>query len=252
MSTAAFKDHFSKQSDIYAKYRPQYPVDLYSFLSSLTKEHQLAWDCGTGNGQAAVGLAEFYNEVIATDPSEQQIKNAFPHHKVKYIIEKAENNSLETNTVDLLTIANALHWFNFDVFYKEANRVLKPGGIIAAWAVGIPFISADIDELLNHYHYKTLDNYWLPENRIVEKEYTTIPFPFQLIDAPEFFIEKKMNLDDVIGFLNTWSATQRFINGNKFNPTDKLRNDMLPFWKNIEEEKTIRWKIILKIGRVIK
>ena len=177
-----FKDNFSKQADIYAKYRPLYPDNLYSFLASLTKEHKLVWDCGTGNGQAAIGLAEHYEQVMATDPSEKQIKHCLAHPKVKYLVEAAENNSILTNSIDMLTIANALHWFNFDVFYEEANRVLKPDGIIAAWCYGIPTVSNDVNEIVNHFHYKTLNNYWVAENRLVEKEYTTIPFPFQKIN----------------------------------------------------------------------
>ena len=246
-----FKDNFSKQANIYAKYRPHYPPELYSYLSSLTKEHELAWDCGTGNGQAAIGLTEFYKKIIATDPSEQQIQNAVPHSNIKYLVEKAENNSIVSNSVDILTIANALHWFDFDVFYKEANRVLKKNGIIAAWAYGIPFISAEVDKVVAHFHYGILDDYWQPENRLVEKEYTTIPFPFQHIEAPSFFSERTMNLVDFIGYLNTWSATQRFMVQHKFNPTEKLFEELKTMW-NEHDRKKITWKIVLKIGTVSK
>jgi len=248
----SFKDNFSKQADIYVKYRPLYPTELYSFLASLTMDHELVWDCGTGNGQAAIGLAAFYNKIIATDPSEQQIKNCLPNEKVKYLVEKAENTSLRSNSVDLLTIANALHWFDFEVFYKEADRVLKNNGIIAAWTYGLPLISPDIDKIIKLYHDETLNNYWLPENRLVEKEYATIPFPFQQISSPQFFYEKTMNLNDLIGYLNTWSATQRFINENQFNPTEQLRKDLLPVCKDMDLEKKLTWKLILKVGRVVK
>jgi SAM-dependent methyltransferase len=247
---ATFKDYFSKQSDIYVKFRPHYPVELYSYLSSLTPEHELVWDCGTGNGQAAIGLTPFYNQIIATDPSEQQIKNAILNEKIKYHVEKAENNSLTSNSVDLLTIANALHWFDFDVFYKEANRVLKKNGIIAAWAYFLPSISPEIDEIVSHYHFQTLNDYWLAENRLVEKGYSTIPFPFKQISSPEFFYEKQMSLGDLIGYLNTWSATQRYIDKNKINPTEQLLNELLPVWKNKDAERKATWKLVLKVGRV--
>ena len=169
----AFKDNFSQQSDIYVKYRPLYPVELYTYLSSLTVDHAVAWDCGTGNGQAAIGLAAFYEQVIATDPSEQQIRNCLPNDKVKYLVEKAENNSIASGSIDLLTIANALLWFDFDIFYREAHRVLKPNGIIAAWAMGVPSISPPVDKIINHFHDHTLNDFWLAENRLVEKGYTT-------------------------------------------------------------------------------
>lgn len=246
----AFKDNFSKQSDIYVKYRPHYPVALYSYLSSLTADHDLAWDCGTGNGQAAIGLAAYYNQVIATDPSEQQIKNCLPHNKVQYLVEKAENNSLASSSVDLLTVANALHWFDFDIFFPEAHRVLKPNGIIAAWAMGVPAISPAIDDIIQHFHDHTLNDHWLAENRLVEKGYTTIPFPFQEIDTPAFFCEKKMNLHDLIGYLNTWSATQRFIAVQQFNPTEKVQARLTEVWEDPHAEKTLTWQLVLKVGRI--
>ena len=245
---SSFKDYFSKQADIYAKYRPKYPPELFSWLASLTKEHELAWDCGTGNGQAATDLAAFYKQVIATDPSEQQIKNAIPHPKVKYLVEKAESNSIPSASADLLTIANALHWFDFDAFFKEARRILKPGGIIAAWSYCLPAISPEIDRIIAHYHNHTLDDYWLWENRLVEKRYTTIPFPFEEINHPAFFYEKKATLDEVIGGLNTWSATQRFIEKNGYNPTEQVREELQKLWG--EGEKNLKWELALRVGRI--
>jgi len=245
-----FKDYFSKQSDIYLKFRPHYPNELYAFLSSLTEEHELAWDCGTGNGQAATGLANYYDKIVATDPSEQQIKNAIVNEKIKYAVEKAEQSSLPSHSADLLTIANALHWFDFDVFYKEAKRVLKNNGIIAAWSYFLPTISPQIDEIVSRYHFQTLDDYWLAENRIVEKGYATIPFPFELISSPDFYYEKEMNLNALIGYFDTWSATQRFIDKNNFNPTKALCNELKEFWKDEFATKKVTWKLILKVGRV--
>ncbi len=247
---SSFKDSFSKQSDIYVKYRPHYPVELYEFLSTLTPQHKLAWDCGSGNGQAAIGVAAFYDQVIATDPSKQQIKNAMPHEKVIYKVETAEQSSLENDSVDLITIANAVHWFDHDLFYKEVNRVLKKDGIIAAWCYGVPFISPEIDMLVKQYHDNVLGDYWQEPNRLVEKEYTTLPFPFEEMESPPFFAEKKMSLKDFIGFLNTWSATQRYIETNHSNPTEILQAHLLPLWGNLETEMKLYWKIVLKIGRV--
>ena len=152
MSTLVFKDHFSNHADLYLRYRPLYPANLYTFLSSLTKHHTLAWDCGSGNGQAAIGLAAFYNQVVATDASEQQISNSLPHDKIKYKVEKAEHTSFESHSVDIVTIANALHWFDFDLFYKEVNRVLKSDGVIAVWTYELPTISPEVDIILRDFH----------------------------------------------------------------------------------------------------
>jgi SAM-dependent methyltransferase len=198
-----------------------------------------------------VGLAAFYNLVIATDPSEQQIKNCLPNERVKYIVEKAEESSIESNSVDLLTIANALHWFDIDSFYKEANRVLKSNGVIAAWAYGPPSIlNSQVDKIVKHFHDHTLNEYWLAENRLIEMGYSTIPFPFQQIKSPEFFYETKMNLDELLGYLNTWSATQRFIDGNGFNPTVELFGNLKAVWKDKDSKVSLTWKLILKVGKI--
>lgn len=247
--TMTFKDNFSKQADIYAKYRPHYSQELYAFLATLTHERKLAWDCGTGNGQAALGLAEFYESVLATDPSPQQIANCIPHPQIHYKVETAENSSIPSETADIITIANALHWFNHDAFYKEVNRVLKPGGVIAAWAYLNPSVNPAVNEVITYLHDNILGDYWLAENRHVENGYNTIPFPFQPISSPVFTSEKQMNLDDFIQFLNTWSATQRFINTNNTNPVDIVAKKLREAWGHPDDENTISWELFLKTGR---
>ncbi len=245
----SFKDHFSKQSDLYARYRPSYPKELYVHLALLCKAHELAWDCGTGNGQAATELADHFKQVTATDPSEAQIKNAPACTGVSYRVEKAEHTSLLSQSVDLVTVANALHWFDFDLFYEEVQRVLKPHGIIAVWCYMLPSITPKIDEIIRHYHYVVLNDYWLPENRLVEKEYQTIPFPFETLKSPAFFYEKNMNLDEIVGYLNTWSATQRYIDRNNKNPTEFLRNEFLKIWEDPALKIPVRWNLTLKTGK---
>jgi SAM-dependent methyltransferase len=245
-----FKDYFSTKSAQYAKHRPHYPIELYSYLSGLTPCHNLAWDCGTGNGQAALGLSPFYSKVIATDPSVQQIQNAILKENIDYRIEKAEQTSIPSKSVDLITIANALHWFDFDSFYEEVNRVLKLNGIIAAWCYGLPQIDPDVDHLLKHFHEVILNDYWLYENRLVEQEYKTIPFPFPKIESPEFTTTKELAPLEFIDFINTWSAVQRYLQTNGINPTNELSDNMLPIWKDVNSRKKVSWKLILKMGRI--
>ena len=155
-----FEDHFSKQSQLYAQYRPQYPAQIYTYLASLTPGHSLAWDCGTGNGQAAVGLAEYFERVYATYASADQISRAHASERVEYHVEPAEHVSLESASVDLVTVAVAVHWFSFDEFYSEVRRVLKPGGILAAWTYSFTEISPAIDALVRKYYYDVLKGYW--------------------------------------------------------------------------------------------
>jgi ubiquinone/menaquinone biosynthesis C-methylase UbiE len=243
-----FKDHFSKQAGIYSKYRPGYPKELYSYLSSLAESHELAWDCGTGNGQAAIGLAAHFQKVVGTDPSSEQINYAFVKENVEYRVEKAEQTSLPDSSADLVTIANALHWFDFDQFYPEVKRILKPGGVIAAWAYVPPFIAPEIDILINYFHDVELNDYWIAENRYAEAGYKTIPFPFPEIQAPAFQSKKEMSLIDFREYLCTWSAVQRFMNTNHYDPTEAFISKLLPAWGDPLKEKDVSWDLVLKIG----
>ena len=158
--TFSFEDHFSKHSEQYAQYRPQYPDEIYAYLASLAPGHSLAWDCGTGNGQAAIGLAKYFDKVHATDASAEQISRAYHHDKVEYGMEPAEHVSLGASSTDLVTVAVAIHWFNFDEFYREVKRVLKSEGILAVWTYSLPKISPQIDSFVNQYYYEILSGYW--------------------------------------------------------------------------------------------
>lgn len=248
MPPETFKDNFSTQAEYYARYRPHYPDALYSALAELTKDHALAWDCGTGNGQAAVGLAAFYNHVIATDPSDSQLRHCIPGNRISYRVEKAEHSSLADASVDLLTIANALHWFDLDVFYQEASRVLKPAGVIAAWCYGNPAIDTATDTIIMHYHDEIVGPYWLPESRIVEAEYKDIPFPFTSLPMPAFYCERSMYRSDLVGLLRTWSATQKFIDANGVDPLPGIERELAAIWPDGELRRA-SWKLTLKVGR---
>ena len=245
----SFKDHFSKQSTVYRKYRPDHPSELIEYLASLCPEHELAWDCATGNGQAAIKLAKHFDAVYASDASTNQIANAEEHPKITYAVERAEDVSLQDDSVDLLTVAVALHWFDFDEFYAQAKRVLKPEGIIAVWTYVVPEIDPQTDAIINDLHYKTLDGYWLPENELGLQEYATVPFPFDLVKTPEFFFRKMMELEDVLGYLRSWSAVQRYIDKNDVDPLEETAALLRVVW-NDGRAKEVVWRVILKVGRI--
>src|SRR5881296_1212973 len=196
----SFKDHFSRQAADYAIFRPGYPRELFDYLGSIAPSRQLAWDCGTGNGQAAVGLASLFDRVIATDASEKQIAKADPHERVEYHVAPAENSGIESETIDMIMVAQALHWFDLDRFYAEAQRVLKPNAVLAASAYNLLQIEPAIDEVVNRYYYEVVGPFWPPERKLVE-QFSDLPFPFQEVDAPKFERTAQWDLEHLGGYL---------------------------------------------------
>ena len=244
-----FEDHFSKQSEQYAQYRPRYPDEIYAYLASIAPGHSLAWDCGTGNGQAAVGLAKYFDKVHATDASAEQISLAYAHSKVEYHVESAEHVSLNTSSVDLVTVAVAIHWFNFGEFYREVKRVLKPNGILSAWTYSLTEISPAIDELINQYYGEIVGGYWPERIHYLEERYETIPFPFEEIVSPPFVMEIHWNLIQLAGFLDSWSATQRYKAQKGHHPLEIIWPKLAAAWGDENEQRLIRWPLHFRIGR---
>jgi SAM-dependent methyltransferase len=243
----SFKDHFSKQATDYAKFRPRYPKKLFDHLGSIAPNWQLAWDCGTGNGQAAIGLASVFDRVIATDPSEEQIANAQSHEKVEYRVAPAENSGIGSGTIDLIMVAQALHWFDLDRFYAEAQRALKPDGILAASAYNLLHIEKPIDEVVNRYYHEVVGPFWPPERRLVE-QFSDLPFPFREIDAPKFDMTAHWNLDHLLGYLRTWSSTQRFIAARGVDPLEQISDDLYSAWGDPQQVRTVIWPLSLRLG----
>ncbi|SDM19605.1 Methyltransferase domain-containing protein [Catalinimonas alkaloidigena] len=246
---ATFKDFFSQQSATYQKYRPTYPAALFVYLASLTDAHELAWDCGTGNGQAARGLVAQYAHVYATDPSAQQLRQATPHERITYREEKAEHTSLAAASADLVTVAQALHWFAFDRFYAGVKRVLKPGGVLAVWTYGLPAVSPEVDRLVQQFHDQTVGPFWQPENKWVVQGYTTLPFPFEMLTPPSFRMHRTMTLPDLVGLVASWSAVQRFKAQRGFDPVASLAQELAAVWHDPATPWEATWTLILKVGR---
>ncbi len=243
-----FKDNFSKLSEVYVKYRPSAPAELFAYLQTLTPGHDLALDCGTGNGQAAVQLAAYYEKVVATDPSAEQLQHAAQNERVEYKAHRAEDAVLEAGSADIVTVSQALHWFDFDAFFGEVKRVLKPGGILAVWAYPLPEITPELDGEIRHFHEDVVGEFWQYENRMIDKAYANIPFPFPEIDAPAFRIQKEFSFDDLIGLLYTWSAVLKYREHHGTDPVAIAEPKLRELWGN-SGTLTVTWNIILKIGK---
>jgi ubiquinone/menaquinone biosynthesis C-methylase UbiE len=246
-SNFEFKDHFSKQAADYAKFRPRYPKQLFQWLASIAPGRDLAWDCATGNGQAAVELAEVFGRVVATDASEKQVANAERHAGVQYRVASAEASGLESSSIDLITVAQALHWFDLAKFYSEARRVLKPRGIVAAWAYKLATVARPIDAVVNHYYEDVVGPYWPAERGLVEK-FEELSFPFPAVETPAFEMVVEWNVEQLLGYLGTWSATQRFMAAEKCNPLEGVEKELRKVWG--AETRRVTWPLTIKVGRL--
>jgi SAM-dependent methyltransferase len=245
-----FKDYFSKQASAYTKYRPLYPTALFEYLAGLSKGHERAWDCATGSGQAALGLTPYFDEIIATDASKKQITNAIEHSKITYVVAPAEKTEIEFNSLDLIVVAQALHWFDRDRFYAEARRVSKQGGILAVWSYSLLRISPAIDELLDDFYTDVVGPFWPPERKLVDDKYQSIRFPFQELPVPTFSMEAKWGLEHLLGYLGTWSAVQNFKDKHNADPIEIIIKDLRRTWGRPQDEKEINWPIHMRVGRI--
>lgn len=243
--------HFGQQSENYLLFRPNYPTVLYEYLSNLAPEHQNAWDCGTGNGQAALALAPYFKQITASDINQAQLDLAPKNEKIRYICCTAENTPILAHSIDLITIAQALHWFNFDLFYQEVRRVVKPTGIIAAWCYSLGKINTVLDEVVTKLYGDILgDEYWPAERRYIDEEYRTIPFPFTKLSTPSFAIEKELDFAQFLGYLNTWSAVKEYQQRNKLNPINLIFKELEAIWGDPKQHYCLRWPIHLLVGSV--
>jgi SAM-dependent methyltransferase len=243
----SFKDHFSEQAADYVTFRPRYPRELFEYLGNVAPSRNLAWDCATGNGQAAVGLATAFDRVIATDASEKQIANAQSHERVEYRVTQAEKSDLESASIDLIMVAQALHWFDLDRFYDEVRRVLKKNSVLAASAYNLLHIEPAIDEVVNRYYYEVVGPFWLPERKLVEN-FAELPFPFHELDPPEFEMTAQWNFDHLVGYRRSWSSTQRFIAETGGDPIAEIRKDVRAAWGDPNRTRHVVWPLTLRIG----
>lgn len=243
-----FKDYFSAQSKEYSEYRPKYPAELFDYLSSLCKEHKIAWDCATGTGQAAIDLVPYFEKIIATDASSSQIEHAEQHPKITYYTAPAEDSKIGPASVDLITVATAIHWLDTDKFYTEAKRVLKTGGIIAVWVYGYSNITPEANKVLNDFD-NIIKNYWPAETKKAWDFETAIDFPFEKINTPEFKIELDWDLKHFLMYLYTWSGTQNYIKTTGKNPLEDVYEDFKSAWGGEDVKRKVIWDLKIKAGR---
>jgi SAM-dependent methyltransferase len=243
--------HFRTQAKLYAEYRPDYPAELFEFIAGAAPYHRLAWDCATGNGQAAVGLAKHFDLVVATDVSAEQIAQAKPNERIEYLVAPAERSCLADHSIDAVTITQALHWLDMPRFYDEVRRVAKPGALFVATVYSDPVLDHPaLDRILENYNKVIVGPYWPPERKIVDESYQNIPFPFPEIPTPELKLERTWTLTELSGYLRSWSATVRFTMQNAVDPVIRFEAEMGQIWGDPQKLRHLYWPFTIRAGRI--
>lgn len=243
------KDNFSTQAAQYAKFRPTYPQECYDFIFEHLNNREIAWDCATGNGQVANVLASTFKQVYATDISAKQLANAPQQKNIIYKVEQAEKTDFADDMFDLIVVAQAIHWFKFDVFFEEAKRVLKPNGLFVAIGYGLMKITPAIDKVIYQLYEDILGSYWDVERKHIEQNYQSIPFPFQEIESPSLEILTQWNFQQLIGYLETWSSLQHYLKTNGQNPLDLVIDNLKKAWGN-QEILAVHFPLLIKAGHL--
>ncbi len=251
MGEEPFKDHFSGHAGGYSRHRPDYPAALFDYLASRAPARTRAWDCATGSGQAARGLASHFEEVVATDASASQLAHASAPAGVRFRVAAAEASGLDDESVDLITVAQALHWFDLEGFYPEARRVLRPGGLLAAWCYGLFGATAAVERAVARLYRDIVGPCWPPERRLVDLGYATLPFPFRELAPPQFGMRRRLTLDELLGYLYTWSAVQRYLRERGEDPLLRIMDELRGAWPGGGRRLEVRWTLRLRVGQKV-
>jgi SAM-dependent methyltransferase len=244
-----FADHFSGHAARYAQARPTYPDALFDWLATQCARRELVWDAGCGNGQAALALTAHFSRVVATDPSAEQIAQAPPHAQIQYRVEAAEAPTLAPHSTDLVTVAQAFHWFDHERFHAAVRTVLRPDGVIAVWTYGLSRVDAAVDAVFEHLYEQVLGPYWPPERRHVENGYAEFAFPYAPLTTPKFEMTCDWSLPQYLAYLRTWSASQRYLRDTGIDPVSRLTPEFEHAWGAPARVRRIVWPLAMRVGR---
>lgn len=248
--SAAFQDHFSSRADRYAVYRPRYPADLYQWLAAQARGRDVAWDCATGNGQAAVGLAPYFAQVIATDASQAQLAHAEQAPNIRYAVATAEASGLADRSVDLVTVAQAAHWFNRPRFFVEVARVARPGALVALWMYNLMETSPEVDTVVGRLYTEIVGPFWPGDRKLIDQDYRPIEVPFPEFEAPRFVMAAEWSVGHALGYLRTWSAVSRYAEARGTDPVALVEAELVEAWGGRDVRRTVRWPLHMRVARV--
>lgn len=239
-------DIFDCHFDSYRQYRPKYPAELYFLLKSECYSSRLAWDCGTGNGQAAVDLADCFDHVYATDRSFEQISRAIQHERVRYEVEPAERCGLSDASADLICVAEALHWFCNEAFFDEVRRVAVDGAVFAAWNYGACRVSHEMDRFLISLKHEKLGPYWSTNAVVDGKENLSLPWACTSV---RLLMSEWWSINQFVGYIDSWSAVKAYSVIEGQHPMESVLEDLRSAWGNRQVQQ-VTWPLELLFCRV--
>ena len=235
----------------YVAFRPQYPVELFDWLASVCQRHDVAWDCACGSGQASRPLVSYFGMVVGTDASPAQVAAAEAFENIRFVVAASERTPLADGTFDLVTVAQALHWFVGETFFEEVRRVVRPGGVFAAWTYGMPNIVYDaVENVVHDFINVSLEPYWPPEIQMVLNGYDSIDLPFEELESPAFELKVDWPLERFLGFARTWSAVGRYVEERGEDPVLRLAAELEEVWEDEEALLPVSYRLDLRAGMV--
>ncbi|HEX5960734.1 MAG TPA: class I SAM-dependent methyltransferase [Rhodanobacteraceae bacterium] len=245
-----FKDHFSGHAGLYVQARPHYPDALFAWIAEQAPSRGRAWDAGCGNGQASVALAAHFEHVVAADPSKTQLDNAVAHPRIEYVNEAAEHTSIPGHSIDAVSVAQALHWFDLAAFLDEVRRVARPDALFAAWCYANCSVTPAVDAVIARLYDGILGAYWSPERRLVDSGYATLDIPFAAVAPPAFGMRVDWTARQLLAYLASWSAAQKHARETGRDAVAEVADELLAAWGADERLRPVRWNLALRAGRI--
>ena len=243
------KDNFSNHAADYAKFRPTYPEELYAYLYKIIPQKFKAWDVATGNGQVAAELAKVFKAVLATDLSAKQLAEAPQLENITYRVQTAEEPFDTQEQFDLITVAQAIHWFDFDKFYNQIQAHLKPDGVFAVIGYSVLETSGKLNEVIQHFYKDITNPYWDPERKYLDENYQTIPFPFKELKTPQLAMPVYWTVQELLNYLNTWSAVKHYEKAHGESPLALIQDAVYTHWGTAVQRK-FDFPLLLRLGKL--
>ena len=241
---------FSGVAEEYAASRPLYPPELFEWLASCVDQRETAWDAATGSGQAAIGLTSRFARVIATDVSASQLRHARQHPRIEYRVASAEESGLADDSIDLVTVAAAIHWFDLDRFYREVERVVRRGGVLAAWTYHVAHVSPPLDRILGPFYWDVVGPHFAAGARKVDALYEGLAMPGKALQAPALRASVRWSADDVLRFVRTWSGVQSYIAATKTDPVAQIAGAVREAFGGGAATRDVSWPLYVKAAKL--